>query len=245
MKYFNKEKLIKTTIQIGFWFIIWTIIAKLIDSPVIMPSPLAVLKSSLLLLSDGFFWTITLHTSIKIIIGLIFGIIIGIFLILFGYNCKIVRWIIDPLINFIKTTPVAALIVVLLIWVGSDKIAINLVMAVVVPNIYLTILEDLRTYDSKILELLKVYKVNSLYKTKYILIPQAIDSTQKSWAFVFGFAWKAGISGEIISQAKDTLGNQIYLSKVYLETDTLFAYVFLMIIITFILERLFIKLFGR
>lgn len=245
MENFNKEKLIKTIIQIGFWLALWAILYKAINSPVILPSPLAVLKACLKLLTDEFFWSITLHTSLRIIIGLVFGIIIAIILILFGYNFKIVRWIIDPLITFIKTTPVAALIVLFLIWMESDKIAVTLVMAVVVPNIYLTILEDLRTYDSKIMELIKVYKVNKLYKTKYIIIPQAIESTKKSWAFVFGFAWKSGISGEIISQAKNTLGNQIYLSKVYLETDSLFAYVFLIILITFILEKAFMKIFGR
>lgn len=240
-----KELLIKYLIQGIFWIGIWEILSRVIGSPIILPSPLAVFRQGTSMVFDVFFWMLVFNTFIKILIGLAIGIISGLIFAILGFYFKFVKWIIDPLVNLIKTTPVAALIILLLVWLKSSNIAWVLVTFVVFPNIYLNIQEELQQADNNILEVFKVFNVKKTKKFRYYYLPLALNSIYKSLPFLLGFAWKSGVSGEIISQAKNTLGNEIYLSKVYLEIDSLFAYIFLLILVALVIEKIILLILRR
>jgi NitT/TauT family transport system permease protein len=61
-----------------------------------------------------------------------------------------------------------------------------------------------------------------------------------------GLAWKSGVAAEVLCQPKLAIGSELYYSKIYLETPELFAWTALVIILSFILEKLFkLLLSGR
>lgn len=53
-----------------------------------------------------------------------------------------------------------------------------------------------------------------------------------------GFAWKSGIAAEIIGLVRHSIGNNIYKSKIYLETDNLFAWTISLIVLSIIFEKI-------
>ena len=60
-----------------------------------------------------------------------------------------------------------------------------------------------------------------------------------------GMAWKAGISAEVLSTPKSAIGTELYFSKTYLETPALFAWTFVVIVLSVIIEKLFVYVLER
>ena len=52
-----------------------------------------------------------------------------------------------------------------------------------------------------------------------------------------GFAWKSGIAAEVIGLSKNSLGLEIYNSKIYIETTDLFAYTLVIILLSVLMEK--------
>jgi NitT/TauT family transport system permease protein len=53
-------------------------------------------------------------------------------------------------------------------------------------------------------------------------------------------AWKAGISAEVLSTPNNAIGTELYFAKTYLETPSLFAWTAVVIVLSVIIEKLFV-----
>ena len=58
-------------------------------------------------------------------------------------------------------------------------------------------------------------------------------------------SWKSGIAAEVIGIPDSSIGEQLYYSKLYLDTAGLFAWTFVIILISAVFERIFLWLLGR
>lgn len=239
------EKYIKYILPIIFWGIMLHIGSTAIGNDVVLPSPLSILNSMRENILDFYFWKYFSNTLVKIFSGLLFGILLGAILGFLSFRFKYSMWIFEPFMNFIKTTPVAALTIILLVWFNSTYISFNLVVLIVLPQIFFSVLYDLKNLDKDIREMIKVFFPPSKDAFLKVYLKEILISIYRSLPIVLGFAWKSGVSGEIISQAKDTFGNQIYMDKIHLEISDLFAKIFLLIVLTFILEKIIIYIYKK
>ena len=55
-----------------------------------------------------------------------------------------------------------------------------------------------------------------------------------------GMAWKAGIAAEILATPRSAIGTELYYSKTYLETPTLFAWTLMVIVLSLVIEKLLV-----
>ena len=53
-----------------------------------------------------------------------------------------------------------------------------------------------------------------------------------------GMAWKAGVAAEIIGMPKGSVGQMLYMSKIYLDTDDLLAWTVIIVVLSVIFEKL-------
>lgn len=60
-----------------------------------------------------------------------------------------------------------------------------------------------------------------------------------------GLAWKAGIAAEVLCTPKGAIGTQLYNAKIYIETTDLFAWTFVVVILSLLLEFAFVRLTRR
>jgi NitT/TauT family transport system permease protein len=60
-----------------------------------------------------------------------------------------------------------------------------------------------------------------------------------------GFAWKAGVSAEVLSHPVFSIGTRIYESKLYFETEDLFAWTLVIVILSLLLEKAAAALLKR
>ena len=54
-----------------------------------------------------------------------------------------------------------------------------------------------------------------------------------------GMGWRSGAAAEVIGQPLLTLGNGLYRSKIFLQTDRLFAWTVVIILVSVVSEKLF------
>ncbi len=239
------NKLIKKTIPLIFWASLWSIGARFIDNDIILPGPGMIAKEILRLLGEGSYWSSFFSSLGKIGLGLVLALGLGLILAYGSFIFKGLRLILDPFIALIKTSPVAALTILLLVWISSAKLPIVLIILVLLPPVYSDLLNGLEQIDRDILEMVQVFKPARREVFTYIHLPQLKKSLRDNLGYSLGFAWKAGISGEILAQAHNSLGNNIYKAKIYLNIGELFAHIIIVVLVSSALEAIILGLWRR
>ena len=116
---------------------------------------------------------------------------------------------------------------------------------VVFPILYLSTLEGFLSTDVKMLEMAQVFRMPRLRTVRYIFLPQLKPFFQSAFKLAIGMSFKSGIAAEVIGQPLHTMGNGLYLAKVYLETGELFAWTIVIVLISFICEKILALAIGR
>lgn len=57
-----------------------------------------------------------------------------------------------------------------------------------------------------------------------------------------GLCWKSGIAAEVIGLPENTIGENLYNAKIYLNTPDLFAWTLVIVVVSVLFERIFLRL---
>ena len=190
------------------------------------------------------FYVITAASLWNVLSGILFATLLGIFLAILTHRIAILRDLVTPLMTVIKATPVASFIVLLLIWIGSDKVPSIITFLIVLPVIWTNIDEGLGQQDPKLCEVAKVFGFSAVKKLRLLTIPSVRPYFLSACRSSFGLAWKAGVAAEIIAMPRETVGTMIGQAKLYLNTEEMFAWTLTVIILSLLLEFGTMKLFN-
>lgn len=243
MKKFAKKLLITLGV-IAFWFCAWVIAAKIIDKPILFPSPLDVVKRLGELIVTLGFWQTALISIARIVYGIALAMVLGIALALISSLSRIISAVLDPLVIAIKSTPVASFIVLLLIWLDRDIISVVITVMIAMPVIYTNIKAGLSKVDEGHLRLAKIYDFSPWKRARRIYIPTAMPFFISACRLTIGLSWKAGIAAEVLARPAKAIGTELYDAKMYLEMTDLMAWTLVVIILSIILEAAIVKLFS-
>ena len=237
-------KSIRRIMAAAAWIVIWQLAAFIVHNRILLAGPADTVIALAGLVQTGSFWGSVWQTSARILLGFSLGSVLGIVL---AYFAKHEIWLEDflrPLVSALKSIPVASFVILLLIWFGSRNISIVICSMVVFPILYLNTLEGLKSTDVKLLEMAKVYRMPGTRLLRYIYLPQLKPFFKSAFKLAIGMSFKSGIAAEVIGQPLGTIGNGLYLSKIYLETAELFAWTIVVVLVSFICEKLISLLFD-
>ena len=221
-----------------FWLIVWWITSKLINESLFFPSPLITFKALSVLIFKKNFLISILSTVIRVFIGLIVANISGIFFgLLSGLNDKIYK-IVSPFITIIRSTPVISFIIIALVWFKSSNVPIFISFLMCFPIIWTNIVEGFKKVDTKLLEMCKIYNISTIKQIKKVYIPSLIPFYIAGFNLALGISWKVTIAAEVLSHPTYAIGTNLSNSKIYLDTPELFAWTFVIIILSYIFEIL-------
>jgi NitT/TauT family transport system permease protein len=96
--------------------------------------------------------------------------------------------------------------------------------------------------DSKLLEMASVFHISCGKKLFYIYRPAVLPYLISGCRVALGMSWKSGIAAEVIGVPVHSIGEKLYMSKIYLSTADLFAWTLVIIIISALFEKLFLYL---
>ena len=103
----------------------------------------------------------------------------------------------------------------------------------------------LENMDQKLLEMSQVFSMPFLKKVRYLFIPAVHPYLVSSCRTALGMSWKSGVAAEVIGIPKASIGEQLYYTKLYLDTSGLFAWTFSIILISAVFEFVFLTLLKK
>ena len=231
-------KTLKTVISVALWILIWQLVAVIVHNRIILAGPVDTLSALAGLAGTGEFWGSVASTTMRILLGFLIGSCLGIAFASLAYKEAFVGDFLRPFVSALKSVPVASFVILLLIWFGSRNISVIICAMVVFPILYLNTLEGLASTDVRMLEMAYVFRMPLSRQVRYIYIPQLMSFLRGAVKLAVGMSFKSGIAAEVIGQPLGTIGNGLYLAKVYLETGELFAWTIVVVLISFICEKI-------
>ena len=242
-----QSKLVRTlenAVALLLALLVWMIAALAIDEPIILPTPVRVIERFLLLFREGGLFERILFSLTRIALGFFGGLCAGLLLAVLSSASHTVEVLLRPYLFTIKSIPVASFVVLALFWFTAGPIALVISFLMVLPIVYTNVLEGIKATDPAMLEMAEVYSLNFRRRLVYLYVPSIKTPLLSACRIALGLAWKAGIAAEIIGIPDGSLGERLYLSKIWVETDTLLAYTLVIIAVSLLFEKL-VMLFMR
>jgi len=210
-----------------------------VNKALIIPSPASVAQKLVELSGQNDFWTSIFGSFTKTLLGFALALAVGGFLGFVVYYNKIIKDFLDPIITIIKTVPVVSISFIAIFFIKSEYIPIFVSFLMVIPiameNVYTGIINT----DKKYLEMAEVYHFKKSDILKNIYFPSAMPYFISAASIGIGYAWKSSITAEILASVKDGIGNQLYLAKIYLESDSIFAWTIVIVLLSVLFSKLF------
>lgn len=231
-------RLVRKVLIIFVWLGIWQIASDWTGLGFLFASPVAVFKTLVRMTAQKEFYDTILNSVCNIGAGFFAGLIAGTLFGVLAGRFKLFGEFITPLIQFMKSLPVAAFVILLLMWFGSGRVSVMITAMVVIPMIVAGVVQGIKNTDTKLLEMAQVFHMTSWIRFRYIYFPETYPYVIAQLKVSLGMCFKAGVSAEIIGLASDTIGAQMYYAKIYLLSAELFAWSIVVIAVSYLFERL-------
>lgn len=226
----------------AFWLAVWIFAASLVAQPLILPGPGAVAAALLRLVCDGGTWAILAGSGARILSGLALAAVCGGVLAGVSVRSRAFARLVAPALSFVKATPVACVVVLLLIWLGSARVSIAAVFLMALPGVYFSLAEGLAQVNKPLKQMFRLHGVRGwrlfCAHTWREVLPFVLSCARA----VIGMSWKAGVAAELIGMATGTVGERIYQAKLLIETADLLAWTVLVVAASWACERVLVWL---
>lgn len=234
-----ETKIIKRTAILIFWLFIWEIFSIFVNEELFLPSPFKVLKTLVILMGKLYFWESVFSSIARVIVGILISVFIGIIAGLVAGLNKFIEELLEPLIVAVKATPVISIIIIALVWFSSSNVVIFTAILICFPIVYTNVLQGISSIDKNLIQMAYVFKVKNKYVLKDIYIPSIKNYIVSGVLMCMGIGWKVSVASEVLSIPRYSIGLNLLNSKTTLETPELFAWTIVVVILSFIFERVF------
>lgn len=232
----KNKKSIYLILGIIIFISLWHFIFIKINSEIIFPNLINILKKFAEIISEKSFYKDLSASLIRVITAFILsflsasilGILSGIFLP--------IRYILIPIINFIRTIPSIPLILAAIIWFDNNTVPIFVSMLIIFPIIYDAVANGIINIDKKLIEMSLSYNVSLKTQIFSLYIPYIKPYILTAVSQSMGITWKSILAAEILALPAFGIGTKLYESHLYLDTVSLFAYCLISVIFNGIFE---------
>ena len=197
-----KEKLRNNLIIVLSIFIVfgcWEIFSYVSDSPLVFPHLKTVIKEFSRLVVEKQFWISLSSSVLRVLEAFILTLFLGTILGLASgfWNC-VKSFLFFPL-SIIRTTPVVAVIMIMLFWFDSKTLPVICAVLMGLPLMTDSVCKAVRQTDKKLLEMAYVFKLSSFTKLSCVYIPCIKPYFVGAAHTVFSQGWKVVAAGEILA----------------------------------------------
>lgn len=214
----------------------------LVGSSFILAGPLDTAAALARLVPTSSFWSHVAFSAMHIVAGAVLGYLAASACALAAHRLHAVRLLLRPAMAAIKGTPIACIVVILLIWIGSCNASTAAVFLMVLPAIYFPMLGALDSVDPRMRELADVFGMRGARRALAVVWPHVLPYLRAASETALSMSWKAGVAAELIGTPTGSIGERIYQAKLLLETADLFAWTVTVIAVAWLLERVALML---
>jgi NitT/TauT family transport system permease protein len=207
-----------------FWLAGWELGARLLAQPILLVGPGTVLIRLAELARTGDFWARVAVTFGGIAAGFGAATLLGGVLGILAGIVRPIDWLLSPLVRVLRTVPVFSFIILVLLWTDTRGLGAIVSFLMVMPIMYLNVLEGVARRDPALLDMARVFRLPLGRRFVAIDLPGVWPHFLAACHVGLGLAWKSGISGEVIGLPAGTIGERLYQAKLFLSSADLFAW---------------------
>lgn len=238
-------KVLRLLLITAFWVGVWQVVHLIIGRDIYVPSAFVVFDRLLDLVQTREFWEIVYASMVRVLIGVMISFLLGVsFGIIAGLN-KWVYALFNPLMVVIKSTPVISIIIVALVWFTSSNVPVFISFLMCFPIIWTNTVTGIQNVDQKLLQMAKVYQVHRRDVILKIYFPSLTPFMNAAMITALGLAWKVSVAAEVLSHPRKAIGSELYTSKAYLDSPTLFAWTLVVVMLSLIFEFVLARLVKK
>lgn len=239
------KRLLRSAAVAAAWLTLWQILYMCVGSELILPAPLSVAGRILSLASGLPFWQDIAASLLRIISGYLSALAIGTALGALTARFGMLDAFLSPVVRIVRATPVASFIILMFLFISKERIPSVISFLMVLPVVWSNVYEGIKKTDVRLLEMACVFRIGRAATLRHVYFPGIMPFFMAAARTGMGLAWKAGIAAEVLASPALGIGVKLYDAKIYLETADLFAWTAVIVLISVVLERLFLRLMRR
>ena len=239
------KQFFRRMMAVGFWLAVWQAAAMAIGQEVFLVSPVQALRCLLRLLPQADFWHRVGFSAGRILLGFGLGVVCSASLAVAAEICPAAEILIAPVLQLVKATPVASFIILALVWVSGRSLSILISFLMVLPVLYSAVRTGIESADVQLLEMAQVFHLTLARRVKAIWLPAILPAFRQGCSVALGICWKSGVAAEVIGLPDGSIGDALYRAKITLSTGELFAWTFVIILLSAGFEKLFLALLDK
>lgn len=238
-------KCVTVAVCILIWIAIWQLVASVINKTAFFSGVPETLSALFVLLGKGAFWKTVFQSILRIIIGFVIGVFVGTVLAFICNYCPPINTFISLGMSVIKATPVASVIMIIWIFIGSASVPSVIALLMVAPIIWQNLTDGYKALSKELEEATRVFEFSRIKKFKHLVFPTLLHYFIPALLTSVSLAWKSGIAAEIIAGTRNSIGYYIKSNKSTFDSDYMLAWTLVVIIISLVFENLIKFLMRR
>lgn len=232
-------------LSVLFIILLWTVSSLIIDNSLVLPGISEVILSLKEIFSTSTTYLIILLTIVRLILVVLVSLVIAFILAILSYLSDKFESFIKPLFVILKTIPVIAIIVLLLITFGSKTSPYIMTSLVVLPIMYEGLLTSLKNINKELIDDVKTLSNTNWMVLKDFYFPIILNFIMMTLVQSFGIGLKVMVMGEFIAQPNRSIGYILQLERSNLNSSAILAWSVILIILVLLFEILVLKLSER
>ena len=241
----KQKQLFRRVAAAVFWLAVWQCAAMAIGQEVFLVSPVQALRTLLGLLPRADFWRRVGFSSGRILLGFGLGVAVSAVLAVAAEVSPMADTLLAPVMQLVKATPVASFIILALVWVRGSSLSVLISFLMVLPVLYGAVRTGIQSVDVQLREMAQVFRLPLGRRLRAVWLPAVLPAFRQGCSVALGICWKSGVAAEVIGLPNGSIGDALYRAKITLSTGELFAWTFVIILLSAGFEKLFLALLGR
>ena len=207
--------------------------------PLLFPSPLSALKTAQRLFEEGRLLADVLASLRRIALGFAVGSLIGVLLGALMGSFRIVRWMFDPYVQFLRALPALAWIPAAMVWLGTgEESKIALLAYTTVFVVALNTMIGVLGVPANQLRAVASFG-GTPWQTFYLVrAPATVSYMLTGMRLAMGNCFSTIIAAELLAP-KEGLGYLIFSSRTWMQTEFAFVGIVILGTLGFVVDRLF------
>lgn len=207
-----------------FWVAVWFAAAASLGNPLLLASPADTLAALAGQVGSGAFWAAVGSSGARIIGACVAASALGAAAGLLASRFPLAQRLAAPLVQVMKSAPVACVAVILLVVMGPGGAVAVIVAFVAAPPFYVAACEAAAMRDG---DLARVLALSGVGKTGVFFAatwPACLPFFQAAAKTAVAMSWRAGVTAELLGVPLGSIGAAVYASKLTLDVAGLLAW---------------------
>ena len=229
-------------LAVALFILVWTVASLRVDNRLLLPAPTDVLSALGRLLSTPQTYRILLSSFMRLLSAVVLGTGVGVTIGLLAGILPNVDAFFKPLVTSLRTVPVASVIVVILILYGSQTSLYIITFLMLFPILYEATRQGVLNIDPSLKEAYRLETQRWWLGAVKFYLPLTLPFIKTGLLQSLGLGFKVLVMAEFVAQSPVSIGQALYISRISLAYDEVFAWTIIIIGLVLSLETIVQKL---